>query len=48
MGHGLAWFITMKKNLEIFIKNNGKPFKGLIEYIGRYFKIIFRDKKLTK
>ena len=44
-GHAIK---AIKKNLENFNKNNGKPFKGLVESIGRYLEKLFRDKEITK
>ena len=44
-GHAIK---SIKKNLENFNKNNGKPFYRLQESIGRYLEILLRDNTISK
>ena len=44
-GHAIK---AIKKNLENYNKNNGKPFNRLQESIGRFLEILFRNNSITK
>ncbi len=44
-GHAIK---AIKKNLENFNKNNGKPFYRLQESIGRFLEILFRNNTISK